>query len=45
VERYPDPHLGIATAALTARMRADAERVRSGELGPGADATFDPPEV
>jgi predicted metal-dependent hydrolase len=45
VGRYPDPHRGIATAALTARMRADAERVRSGELVPGADATFDPPEV
>jgi predicted metal-dependent hydrolase len=45
VERYPDPHRGIATAALTARLRADAERVRSGELVPGADATFEPPEV
>jgi predicted metal-dependent hydrolase len=45
VERYPDPHRGVATAALTARMRADAELVRSGELVPGPDATFEPPGV
>jgi len=45
IERYPDPHRGVATSALTARMRADAELVRSGELVPGADATFEPPEV
>jgi hypothetical protein len=45
VERYPDPHRGIPTRALTARMRSDAERVRSGDLVPGADATFEPPEV
>lgn len=45
VERYPDPHRGVATEALTVRLRADAERVRSGELVPGAGATFDPPDV
>ena len=45
VERYPDSHRGVATAALTARMRSDAELVRSGNLVPGADATFEPPGV
>jgi hypothetical protein len=45
VSRYPDPHRGIRTGALAERLRADAERVRSGELVPGEDATFEPPPV
>lgn len=45
VSRYPDPHRGIGTGALAERLRLDAERVRSGELVPGEDATVDPPPV
>jgi hypothetical protein len=45
VGRYPDPHRGIATARLTQRMLSDAELVRTGELVPGEEATFPPPEV
>jgi hypothetical protein len=45
VGEYPDPHRGVPTASLTARLRSDAELVRSGALVPGPDATFDPPRV
>lgn len=43
--RYPDPHLGIATARLTARLEADAELVEREAFGLGEDATFEPPDV
>jgi hypothetical protein len=42
IDRYPDPHRGIATGRLVARLRRDAERVRSGELEPGERTTVDP---
>jgi hypothetical protein len=45
VGRYPDPHRGIETGALVERLRDDAERVASGDLVPGEDATLDPPPV
>jgi uncharacterized protein len=42
---YPDPHRGVPTGALEARLRAHADEVRSGNLVPGEDAIFDPPAV
>lgn len=45
IARYPDPHHEIATATLAARLESDAARVESGDLVPGATATFDPPDV
>jgi hypothetical protein len=45
IARYPDPHRGVRTAALAAKLRADADGVRSGELVPGPDASFDAPSV
>ena len=45
VAAYPDPHLGIATAALAERLEAEARRVESGDLEPGERATFEPPNV
>jgi predicted metal-dependent hydrolase len=42
IERYPDGHHGIATAALTERARADAEAVERGDLVPGEGASIDP---
>jgi hypothetical protein len=45
VGAYPDPHRGIATAALQARLLTDASRVERGELVPGDDATVEPLDV
>jgi predicted metal-dependent hydrolase len=45
VGAYPDGHRGIHTLLLQARLDADADRVASGDLVPGEDATFDPPAV
>jgi hypothetical protein len=42
---YPDPHRGIATAALKQRLLDDASRVERGELVPGEDATVAPLDV
>lgn len=45
VRGYPDPHRGIGTAALAARLEADAAAVEDGSLVPGPDATVEPPPV
>jgi uncharacterized protein len=45
VTRYPDPHRGISTKALTEQLEADARRVSDGDLIPGEHATFEPPAV
>jgi hypothetical protein len=45
VATFPDPHLDIATTALRERLEADALRVERGDLVPGEQATFDPPDV
>jgi predicted metal-dependent hydrolase len=42
IERYPDGHLGIATASLADRARADADAVERGDLATGEAARFDP---
>jgi predicted metal-dependent hydrolase len=42
---YPDPHHGIATGALAARLEQDAAAVEEGALVPGPDATVAPPPV
>jgi predicted metal-dependent hydrolase len=42
---YADPHRGIATSALAARLESDAEAVERGELVPGLEATLVPPPV
>ncbi len=45
VAGYPDGHRGIHTHALRDKLEADAARVDRGALVPGADATFEPPDV
>lgn len=45
VRGYPDPHRGIATAALADRLDADADAVAAGEIVPGEDATVVPVPV
>jgi uncharacterized protein len=45
VSRYPDPHRGIHTIALTEQLEAEARRVSDGEVLPGEDATFEAPAV
>lgn len=45
VTRYPDPHRGIHTVALTEELEAVAGRVSDGNLVPGENATFEPPAV
>ncbi|MEO8476053.1 MAG: DUF309 domain-containing protein [Actinomycetota bacterium] len=45
VARYADGHRDIPTAALHARLEADAASVESGDLVPGADVAIDPPPV
>jgi hypothetical protein len=42
---YPAGRRGIACPLLAERLEHDASRVASGELPPGEDATFDPPDV
>lgn len=39
---YADPHRGIATGALAARLGSDARAVESGTLVPGPQATVGP---
>lgn len=45
VRAYPDPHRGIDTAALAARLEADATAVEDGSMLLGPDATVEPPPV
>jgi predicted metal-dependent hydrolase len=45
IARYPDPHLGVATRQLVARLESHAAQVEAGTLVPGADATFEAPAV
>jgi hypothetical protein len=42
---YPDGSRGVATAALSERLEADAAAVEAGRLVPGEDATLEPPAV
>jgi hypothetical protein len=45
VGSYPDPHRGVATAALQRRLLSDASRVERGDLVPSEDATVEPVDV
>ena len=45
IRPYPDGTRQIRTAALAARLEADASAVESGALVPGPDATVEPPDV
>jgi uncharacterized protein len=45
IGRYPDPHEGIATKALAARLIGDAERVERGQLRPGPKVGLSPVDV
>ncbi len=45
VGAFPDPHLGIATAAVAAELEALAARVADGRVVPGEDAAYDTPPV
>jgi hypothetical protein len=45
VGAYPDGHEGIATQKLRDRLESDAMRVEEGELVPGEDVAFEPPDV
>ena len=45
VRAYPDGHRGIHTLALRERLDADAAAVERGDLVPGPDVRFDPPDV
>jgi uncharacterized protein len=45
IRAYPDPHRGIRTTALSARLLSDASRVEAGELIPADDATVEPLDV
>lgn len=45
VVAYPDPHLGIPTAALAAELEALATRVADGRVIPGEGASFELPPV
>jgi predicted metal-dependent hydrolase len=42
IERYPDGHLGIATGALSERLRSDADAVERGEMAVGDASRIDP---
>jgi uncharacterized protein len=45
VGNYPSGAHGIETAALAARLEADAQAVELGSLVPGPEAAFEPPAV
>ena len=45
VSAFPDGHRGVKTKALGERLKADASSVESGDLVPGKDARFRPPEL
>jgi len=42
---YPAPHRGVATDRLRSRLEDDAAAVERGDLVPGEDVRFDPPDV
>ncbi len=42
IASYPDGHRRLPTQALAGRLRADADRVESGDLVPGESATVAP---
>jgi len=45
IDAYPAGHLGVDTAAVSARARSEAEAIEHGDLVPGPDAGHGAPRI